>query len=114
MSELSIFVKPLLLTLFFEVGTAWCLGMRNRKDLLLVVLVNILTNPPLVLLSNFLMYYLGIGRGQLFTYLILEVLVVYIEYRIYKACLLFEFDPFKLSLILNGISILGGLLCQLF
>ena len=114
MSELSIFVKPLLLTLLFEVGTAWCLDMCNRKDLLLVVLVNILTNPPLVLLSNFLMYYLGIGRGQLITYLILEVLVVYIEYRIYKACLLFEFDPFKLSLILNGISILGGLLCQLF
>ena len=114
MSELSIFVKPLLLTLLFEAGAAWCLGMRNRKDLLLVVLVNILTNPPLVLLSNFLMYYLGIGRGQLITYLILEVLVVYIEYRIYKACLLSEFDPFELSLILNGISILGGLLCQLF
>ncbi|MBQ1812173.1 MAG: hypothetical protein II009_06055, partial [Erysipelotrichaceae bacterium] len=90
MSELSIFVKPLLLTLLFEAGAALCLGMRNRKDLLLVILVNILTNPPLVLLSNFLMYYLGIGRGQLFTYLILEVLVVYIEYRIYKACLLFE------------------------
>ncbi|MBQ2505410.1 MAG: hypothetical protein II526_03490, partial [Erysipelotrichaceae bacterium] len=87
MSELSIFVKPLLLTLLFEAGAALCLGMRNRKDLLLVVLVNILTNPPLVLLSNFLMYYLGIGRGQLITYLILEVLVVYIEYRIYKACL---------------------------
>ena len=114
MSELSIFVKPLLLTLLFEAGAALCLGMRNRKDLLLVVLVNILTNPPLVLLSHFLMYYLGIGRGQLFTYLILEVLVVYIEYRIYKACLFFEFDPFKLSLLLNGISILGGLLCQLF
>ena len=114
MSELSIFVKPLLLTLLFEAGAALCLGMRDRKDLLLVVLVNILTNPPLVLLSHFLMYYLGIGRGQLITYLILEVLVVYIEYRIYKACLLFIFDPFMLSLILNGISILGGLLCQLF
>ncbi len=114
MSELSIFVKPLLLTLLFEVGAAWCLGICHRKDLFLVVFVNILTNPPLVLLSNFLMYYLGIGRGQLFTYLILEVLVVYIEYRIYKACLLFEFDPFMLSLLLNGISILGGLLCQLF
>ncbi len=114
MSELTIFIKPLLLTLFFEVGAAWCLGIRHRKDLLLVVLVNILTNPPLVLLSHFLMYYLGIGRGQLITYLILEVLVVYIEYRIYKAYLLFAYDPFKLSLLLNGISILGGLLCQLF
>ena len=114
MSEFSIFVKPLLLTILFETGAALCFGMRDKKDLLLVILVNLLTNPPLVLLSNFLMYYLGIGRGQLITYLILEVLVVYIEYRIYKACLLSEFDPFKLSLILNGISILGGLLCQLF
>ena len=114
MSEFSIFVKPLLLTILFETGAALCFGMRDKKDLLLVILVNLLTNPPLVLISVFLMYHLGIGTGRLITYLVLEVIVVFVEYRIYKSYMSFQKDPFILSLLLNGISIWGGLLCQLF
>ena len=113
MNELMIFVKPLFLTVLFECTAAYLLGIRKNKDLLLILLVNVVTNPVLVLICIFLMYHLGIRAAYLITYLILEPVVVYTEYRFYKAFLISDKNPLFLSLLLNIISITGGLLCQL-
>ena len=113
MNELSVFVKPLLLTIVFETAAAYLLGIRNRKNILLVVLLNILTNPVLVLFSLLLMYHEGVRIGRILTYAVLEPLVILTEYYFYQKYLISKKNPFVLSLILNLISILGGLLCQM-
>lgn len=111
MNGLLIYAKPLLLTILFELPAAFILGLRTKKELLLTVLVNIITNPLLVYLSLFLMYHLGIKTGTILTYALLEPLVVYSEYRIYQNHLSGR-NCLVLSLLLNLVSILGGLLCQ--
>ena len=114
MDELRMFIKPLFLTLLFECTAAFLLGIRNRKDQLLIILVNIITNPVLVLFSLLLMYHLGIGKAYLITYLIMEPIVVYVEYRFYREYLQTKKDPLLLSVLLNVISIIGGIICHLF
>jgi len=111
MSELSIFFKPLLLTILFESLAALILRIRDKKDLILIVLVNILTNPALVYICLVLMYYLGIGKTYLITYIILEPIVIYVEYLMYRKYLNSNINCLKLSIILNIISIIGGILC---
>ncbi len=112
MDDLMIFLKPLVLTVLFECGTAFLMGLR-KKDLFLVLLVNVVTNPVLVLFCVIMMYHLGIGKAYLITYLVLEPMVVYVEYRFYRAFLKHETDVLRLSLLLNIASITGGILCQL-
>ncbi len=113
MSDLYLFLKPLILTIIFEeLGAILLFRIRNRKDLLLVLLTNIITNPLLVYFSLMLMYHLGIGTGRIMTYLILEPLVVFVEYMIYKKYLVSRNDHLTVSLVLNMFSILGGILCQ--
>ena len=107
------YLKPLLLTILFELFGAYVLGIRKKKDFILVVLSNILTNPLLVYISLFLMYHLDVARGQIITYAVLEPLVVYAEYLLYRNYLLSDKNPFCLSLYLNLISILGGILCRI-
>ena len=113
MNEILIYLKPLLLTIVLELAGAIILfRIKSRKDLILVVLVNIITNPLLVYFSLLLMYYLGIGTGTILTYLLLEPIVVFSEYLLYKKYLTSRNDHLIVSLTLNLISIIGGILCQ--
>ena len=111
MNDLSLFLRPLLLTLVLECGFAYILGLR-KKELLLTALINLITNPILVYFSLLLMYHIGIEIGQIITYLLLEPLVVISEYLLYRKYLLVKRNCLLLSVILNLISVLGGLLWQ--
>lgn len=97
-------------TLLLELCFAALLGVRRKKDFLLVFLVNVVTNPPLVLSLNLLSQY----RPELvcfFLILPLEFLVVCIEWLLYRRRLDYKrIPPFLLSLLLNVISYSGGLL----
>lgn len=66
----------LLITLIIEMPVAFLFGAR-KKDLLLVVLINILTNPTVVLCS-----YLT-GNQRTFQ-ILLEMIVIFIEGCYYK------------------------------
>ncbi|MBQ6559602.1 MAG: hypothetical protein IJL85_02105 [Erysipelotrichaceae bacterium] len=111
MNGLMVYLKPLLLTILFEMIAAYIMGLRTKKELLLTILVNIITNPLLVYFSLILMYHLGIKTGTILTYAILEPLVIYVEYLIYISCLS-DRNCLFLSIVLNLVSIIGGLLCQ--
>ena len=111
MSDLYLFLKPLFLTLTLECGLAYVLGLR-KKELLLTALINLITNPILVYISLLLMYHIGIEKGQIITYLLLEPIVVLSEYLLYRKYLPVKRNCLFLSLILNLISVLGGLLWQ--
>lgn len=96
------------LTLLIEIPLGFLLGIRKGIDLLCVVLVNVVTNPSLVLILN-----LSSLRGIPPWYLIaiLELAAVAVEALFYRKCLSrCPLHPLLLSLILNGISYLGGCL----
>ena len=103
---LEMFGVSLVLTLVIEIGLAAAFQVRG-KSLLIVVLVNTLTNPLAVLIS----YYFNLGWiGKL----ILEVIVVVIEgliYYIFGKRSGFEIKrPFLVSLVLNAVSFGAGVL----
>ncbi len=107
----TIFAISLFLTLLIEMSLSLLFGVR-RKGILIVVLVNMLTNPVAVCLCLLIriampaQYYLPIQ-------IIIEILVVIVEGHIYHS---FQGDqsvghhPWLMALILNIISYNIGLL----
>ncbi len=98
----------LFLTLLIELLAALIFGLRSPKDFLLVALVNLLTNPPLVLILDLVFL-----TGPVPWYLIaaLELAAVLTEGLLYRKRLNYtRIHPLLLSLLLNGISYIGGLL----
>ena len=111
MNDLYLFIKPLILTILFEGTAAWILGYRTLSEQLRILFINAVTNPMLVYFSLLLMYHLGIGKATCLIYLLLEPMVILIEYLYYRKVFPGK-NCFLLSVTLNLISILGGLLCQ--
>ena len=115
MSEelLSALALALGLTLALEIGFFFVMGKRNLRDMGLVLLVNILTNPPVVLLYWLAAYYTS--WPSVAVIIPLEVLAVLAEgyyYRKYgqKFC-----RPYIFSAVANAFSfVAGALLQQLF
>ena len=98
------------LTLLLEIPAALILGLRRKEDILLVGLVNVLTNPIVVLILNLLFIFTA-SPPPWFLILPLEVFAVLTEGFIYQKGLSYRrIHPLFLSLILNGISYFGGLL----
>ena len=96
-------------TLIIEVIIAFLLHYR-KKDLLNVLLVNILTNPLLNSLVIYINYYYGI-KARNISLIISEIIVIYIEGLIYHKYLKNRrINGYILSLILNISSYLIGLL----
>lgn len=117
MYYLKTFGVSLLLTLIIENAAAFCIGERGRRTVLLVCLVNILTNPPVVLL------YLLLSRrfpdaSRFCIQLPPELLVLMIEALVYRAFSAKKGDvirrPGVLSLIGNVCSYGTGLLIHLW
>ena len=69
---LEMFAVSLILTLVLELTAGFCFGYRRKKLLILVVLVNVLTNPPAVLL-----HWLGVPQIPI------EIVVILIEALVY-------------------------------
>lgn len=111
MNELVYYLKPLFLTILFEGAAAWILGYRTLSEQLHILFINAVTNPVLVYFSLLLMYHLGVGEATYLIYLFLEPLVILAEYLYYRKAFSGK-NCFLLSVTLNLISILGGLLCQ--
>ena len=99
---LKMFGISLLLTLVIELAIALTWGMRSRKQILLVILVNVLTNPAAVLLC-----WLGIPQ------LPVEIAVVLTEALVYKDPAWKISHPVLLAMVCNVISWGTGILIQM-
>ena len=100
------------LTLILETGFFLLVGKRGRKDLLLVLAVNILTNPAVVLL-----YRLAASYTNWSTAIIaapLEIFAAATEGYYYKKYGENFRRPYLFSLAANIFSFGAGLLIQLF
>ena len=105
---LTSLLLSLALTLAIELPLAFLLGVRKGLDLLCVFLVNVVTNPALVLILN-LVSMKGVPLWYLIA--ILELGAMATEALFYHKCLSrCPLHPLLLSLILNGSSYLGGCL----
>ena len=107
-------VISLALTLSLEVGFFWVVRLIksqcNKKDLLLVVMVNILTNPAVVLLYWLAILYTNIDRVIILAPL--EISAVFIEGYIYKKCGLYFRHPYVFSIAANAFSFGMGVFIQ--
>lgn len=107
-------LQCLLITIIAECTLASTFKFK-LKDLIVILLVNVLTNPLLVSIT----FSIGIFFGNIYrgvTTIILEILVLIIEGFIYKKVLIDKrINPYLLSLILNLTSYLtGGLINYIF
>ena len=108
---LAAIAYSLSLTLLFEVGVFFIAGKRGARDLLLVVMVNVLTNPAVVLLYWIAALYTGWNTTVI--KIPLEVFAVLIEGFYYKKYGQGFKRPFLFSISANAVSFSLGLLLQL-
>lgn len=103
-----ILIRCLILTIVIELIVGLILSIRNKKDIFSIIIVNVITNPIVVLSqsilrikTNYIIEVIGI--------IILEILVVLVEGLIYKKVLKYkELNPFIFSLLLNSSSFFIG------
>ena len=94
-------VRSLILTVIIEVLVALIIGIRGKKDILNVILVNLITNPIVNVTIITINIYVGLLARNITLY-ILEILVLLIEALIYRKVLNYKkINWFLVSLILN-------------
>lgn len=101
----------LALTLVLEEAFALVWGLRGRRELGTVALVNILTNPPVVLLYHTAVGLLG--WSALLVTAVLETAAVLVEWRYYRLCSRQLTRPFWFALLANAFSYGAGQLINL-
>jgi len=108
---LTVLAVSLLLTLLFEEGFALAWGLRGRRELGLVALMNCLTNPPVVLL-----YHTATALWRwnaLPVTLVLEGAAVFVEWRCCRAYSEQVKKPFLFALLVNLFSYGAGCVINL-
>lgn len=98
------------MTLILELAFCLAFRIRSTHDLGLVVLVNILTNPPVVLLNYILSRKTELP--QVLIVAILELAAVLIEGLYYKRYAKEVKRPFLFSLGANAFSFFAGMIIQ--
>jgi len=100
----------LALTLAFEMSFFFITGKQNKKDLLLVIMVNVFTNPIVVLL--YWLTYLYMNWNTIIVLIPLEAFAVLTEGYYYKKYGQSFKRPFLFSLAANAFSFTLGFLIQ--
>ena len=100
-------------TIVFEVLYAVAFGVR-KKNLWIVLLAQVVTNPLVVLIPNIILYYYPWQEYYIVSVVVCEILAVAAEWLLYKFFFIKginkrERNPFLLSFLLNLFSFLSGL-----
>jgi len=95
------------LTELMELGLAYILGLRNKKDFVLMAMVNVMTNPAVVLLNALLTRKTGLNHFLIVAFL--ETAAIVIEGAYYKNYAEKISRPFLFSLETNAFSYTVGL-----
>lgn len=96
----------LALTLVLEEAFALVWGLRGRRELGTVALVNVLTNPPVVLLYHTAVGLLGWNAAVVTA--VLETAAVLVEWRYYRLCSQQLRRPLLFALLANAFSYGAG------
>lgn len=113
---LQMFGISLLLTLLIEGLVAFLWGIRGKKGLLLVMLVNIVTNPAAVL--TYWLYRVYCADTSIVVQIGIEIVVVMVEALIYRSFAKEESfrikRPIALGIVANALSWGVGVLWSVF
>ena len=101
-------IFSLVMTWILELGFAWCMKIRDKDEMKLVLLVNFITNPVVVCL--YWMLYLSVDVTLLT--IILEVSAVFVEALYYHKFSKQIAHPLVFSVLINAFSYLTGVLIQ--
>ena len=105
-----IMLKCLVFTILIEIVVGLIIGIRNKRDFLYILLVNVFTN-PLVTSIPTLIYISWGSTPYIISLILLELFAFVSEGFIYNKVLNYKkINPFIISLILNLSSYLIGLL----
>ena len=105
---LKFMLRSLIITYLLELIGAYFLKITNKKNIINIILVNILTNPFVVSLSFYINIVYGL-KSRIICLFLLEILVILIEGIIYHKYLTnIKINPYIISLILNLLSYLIG------
>ena len=123
-----VMLRCLLCTVVMECAVAYILGIRNRRDLLTVMLANTMTNPILVAVTTTVALFWG-RTPYIITLLLMEIAAVISEAFVYRRVMKMgcgangkkfaifrggdvraakKWAPIALSLFLNCCSYFGG------
>ena len=109
-----LFILSWILTVVVEGGAARLFFGIEKKEQILLLLVNTVTNPVAVLLSILLPVYTGISFNM--AVLAAEVLVFIAEGFLFRKCMIWqekEYGPWRMALVLNAISFGEGLVVSM-
>ena len=108
-----ILIRCLVITIILETVGAYIFKIKEKHDLINVILINVLTNPILVLIVSLCYFRYGICYYYA-SIIFLELLVVFVEGLFYSMVLFNKkINSYLLSFILNGISYFIGFLIQI-
>lgn len=96
------------MTLLLEFPIVWILGVRGKHNLLLAFLVNVITNPAVVLVYYLLRYF--VPQNARTAQYLLEIGVVLVEFYYYKKYGRNVSHPFWVALAANLFSYFMGLI----
>ena len=99
---LAVLAGSLALSLVREGLFALLWGLRGRRELTVVALVNVLTNPPVVFLHHTAVGLLGWNAAVVTA--VLETAAVLVEWRCYRLCSQQLRRPFLFALLANALS----------
>ena len=113
---LKTFATALILTIIIEEVTAFIMGMRRKLEFIIVLLVNTLTNPLMMLYYTFIRSKFP-DVSKILLQIPGEIAVVIIEAYVFKTMgktkdYCFK-HPILLSIVLNTISWMTGILLQI-
>lgn len=113
MNLFKIMIVSLLATLMIEIVVALCLGIRDKKDLINVLIVNVMTNPLVVSIAFMVNLRHGLMMKRI-AMIILEFLALIGEGFVYKRVLEYKkINGYLVSLILNVTSYLLGIIVNM-
>lgn len=110
---INILALNLLIVLVTEIAVSISFGAKTAKQLVIVALVNIITNPAVVLTALCLTIYLNQWRN--IGIVILEIFAVITEGFIFSKFKTFgRKNPYLISMVMNMVSFMTGELIKLF
>lgn len=103
-------IISLILTIIIESIISFIIGIRDKEDLEVVLWVNILTNPIVVYIANCLIL-LNNNVAYNIVVVIMEILVIIVEFIVYKKYLDYKKkSPLLISSLNNIISFSLGII----
>ena len=99
------------ITIILEISLAYILKIKDKKDLLNIIIINFITN---VSLNSFIFISYILSKKLIIHILILEITIIIIEGTFYKKKLKYKrINPYLISLILNIVSYSFSLLIKI-